>query len=100
MAVEIPRYLADPEQGVTLRNGASVRVRAIRPDERASPAGAVPSVESAHGVRAILLAEAAPSRGGARLRQRRLSPADGGRRRSRRRAGARADRRGAVRSFG
>ena len=33
MAVEIPRYLADPEQGVTLRNGASVRVRAIRPDD-------------------------------------------------------------------
>ena len=33
MAVKIPRYLADPEQGVTLRNGASVRVRAIRPDD-------------------------------------------------------------------
>src|SRR5438093_4417617 len=33
MAVEIPRYLADREQGVTLRNGASVRVRAIRPDD-------------------------------------------------------------------
>src|SRR6266481_128964 len=33
MAVEIPRYLADPEQGVTLRNGASVRVRAITPDD-------------------------------------------------------------------
>ena len=33
MAVEIPRYLADPEQGVTLRNDASVRVRAIRPDD-------------------------------------------------------------------
>jgi len=33
MAVEIPRYLPDPEQGVTLRNGASVRVRAIRPDD-------------------------------------------------------------------
>jgi RimJ/RimL family protein N-acetyltransferase len=33
MAVEIPRYLADPEQSVTLRNGASVRVRAIRPDD-------------------------------------------------------------------
>src|SRR5437899_12872241 len=33
MAVEIPRYLADTEQGVTLRNGASVRVRAIRPDD-------------------------------------------------------------------
>src|SRR5205809_5523378 len=33
MAVEIPRYLADPEQGVTLRSGASVRVRAIRPDD-------------------------------------------------------------------
>src|SRR5213594_2035957 len=33
MAVEIPRYLADPERGVTLRNGASVRVRAIRPDD-------------------------------------------------------------------
>jgi acetyltransferase len=33
MAVEIPRYLADPEQGVTLRNGTSVRVRAIRPDD-------------------------------------------------------------------
>src|SRR2546425_464477 len=33
MAVEIPRDLADSEQGVTLRNGASVRVRAIRPDD-------------------------------------------------------------------
>src|SRR5207245_7497610 len=33
MAVEIPRYLADPEQDVTLRNGASVRIRAIRPDD-------------------------------------------------------------------
>src|SRR6266403_3882381 len=33
MAVEIPRDLTDPEQGVTLRNGASVRVRAIRPDD-------------------------------------------------------------------
>src|SRR5437016_12211106 len=33
MAVESPRYVADPEQGVTLRNGASVRVRAIRPDD-------------------------------------------------------------------
>src|SRR5207245_11298432 len=33
MAVAIPRDLADPEQGVTLRNGASVRVRAIRPDD-------------------------------------------------------------------
>ncbi len=33
MAVETPRSLADPEQGVTLRNGASVRVRAIRPDD-------------------------------------------------------------------
>src|SRR5882672_3812872 len=33
MAVEIPRYLADPERGVTLRNGAPVRVRAIRPDD-------------------------------------------------------------------
>ena len=33
MAVEIPRDLADPEQGVTLRNGAAVRVRAIRPDD-------------------------------------------------------------------
>jgi GNAT superfamily N-acetyltransferase len=33
MAVEIPRDLADPERGVTLRNGASVRVRAIRPDD-------------------------------------------------------------------
>src|SRR2546425_5157216 len=33
MAVEIPRYLADPEEGVTLRTGASVRVRAIRPDD-------------------------------------------------------------------
>src|SRR5207247_4861615 len=31
--VEIPRYLADPEQSVILRNGASVRVRAIRPDD-------------------------------------------------------------------
>src|SRR5213592_592205 len=33
MAVEIPRVLTDPEQGVTLRNGASVRLRAIRPDD-------------------------------------------------------------------
>src|SRR5947208_16094435 len=33
MAVEMPRDLADPRQGVTLRNGASVRVRAIRPDD-------------------------------------------------------------------
>ena len=33
MAGEIPRDLADPEQGVTLRNGASARVRAIRPDD-------------------------------------------------------------------
>jgi len=33
MAVEILRHLADPEQSVTLRNGASVRVRAIRPDD-------------------------------------------------------------------
>src|SRR5437899_4413505 len=33
MTVEIPRYLADPEQGLTLRDGASVRVRAIRPDD-------------------------------------------------------------------
>src|SRR3989449_7865238 len=33
MAVEIPRDLPDPEQGVTLRNGASARVRAIRPDD-------------------------------------------------------------------
>ena len=33
MAVDIPPYLADPEQGVRLRNDASVRVRAIRPDD-------------------------------------------------------------------
>src|SRR2546429_4109563 len=33
MAVEIQRDLADPERGVTLRNGASARVRAIRPDD-------------------------------------------------------------------
>jgi RimJ/RimL family protein N-acetyltransferase len=33
MAVDIQRYLADREQGVTLRNGASVRARAIRPDD-------------------------------------------------------------------
>src|SRR3989442_14047692 len=33
MAVEVPRYLADPEQSVILRNGASVRVGAIRPDD-------------------------------------------------------------------
>src|SRR3989442_6745565 len=33
MAVEIQRDLADPERGVTLRNGASVRVRAIRPED-------------------------------------------------------------------
>src|SRR5713101_8078170 len=33
MAVAIPRSLADPEHSVILRNGASVRVRAIRPGE-------------------------------------------------------------------
>jgi acetyltransferase len=33
MPIAIPRYLADPEQGVSLRNGVSVRVRAIRPDD-------------------------------------------------------------------
>jgi len=33
MPIGIPRYLADPEQGVTLRNGVSVHVRAIRPDD-------------------------------------------------------------------
>src|SRR5437660_4344156 len=33
MAVEIQRDLADPERGVTLRNGASVCVRVIRPDD-------------------------------------------------------------------
>ena len=33
MTVEIPRCLADPERGVILRNGASVRARAIRPDD-------------------------------------------------------------------
>src|SRR5437016_7453470 len=33
MAVEIPRDLTDPERGVTLRDGASVRVRAITPDD-------------------------------------------------------------------
>ena len=33
MAVAISPYLVDPEQGVVLRNGASVRVRAIRPDD-------------------------------------------------------------------
>src|SRR2546426_8493388 len=33
MTVETPRHLADPERGVILRNGASVRVRAIRPDD-------------------------------------------------------------------
>ena len=33
MAVEIPRYLADPEQDVILGNGASVRLRAIHPDD-------------------------------------------------------------------
>src|SRR2546428_3871563 len=33
MTVEIPRHLADPERGVILRNGASVRVRAIRRDD-------------------------------------------------------------------
>ena len=33
MAVEIARYLADPGQHLTLRNGASVRVRSIRPDD-------------------------------------------------------------------
>jgi len=33
MAVEIPRDLAGPEQGVILRNGACVRVRAIRSDD-------------------------------------------------------------------
>jgi len=33
MAVAIPRSLADPEHSVILRNGASVRVRAIRADD-------------------------------------------------------------------
>src|SRR2546428_13238961 len=33
MAVEIQRDLADRERGVTLCDGASVRVRAIRPDD-------------------------------------------------------------------
>jgi GNAT superfamily N-acetyltransferase len=33
MPVAILRYLADREQDVALRNGASVRVRAIRPDD-------------------------------------------------------------------
>src|SRR6266478_2019709 len=33
MAVAIPRSLADPEHSVILRNGASVRVRAIRPGD-------------------------------------------------------------------
>ena len=33
MAVATPRSLADPEHSVILRNGASVRVRAIRPGD-------------------------------------------------------------------
>ena len=33
MAVAVSRYLADADQGAVVRNGASVRVRAIRPDE-------------------------------------------------------------------
>jgi acetyltransferase len=33
MPIAIPGYPTDPEQGVILRNGASVRVRAIRPDD-------------------------------------------------------------------
>ena len=33
MAVATWRYLADPEHGVILRNGASVRIREIRPDD-------------------------------------------------------------------
>jgi RimJ/RimL family protein N-acetyltransferase len=33
MAVATSHDLADPEQGVILRNGASVRIRAIRPDD-------------------------------------------------------------------
>ena len=33
MAVAIPRPLVDPEHSLRLRNGASVRVRAIRPDD-------------------------------------------------------------------
>ena len=33
MAVAIPRFLADPKHSVILRNGASVRVRAIRPGD-------------------------------------------------------------------
>ena len=33
MAVAISPYLVDPEQGVILRNGSSVRIRAIRPDD-------------------------------------------------------------------
>ena len=31
MAVAVSRYLADADQGAVVRNGASVRVRAIRP---------------------------------------------------------------------
>jgi GNAT superfamily N-acetyltransferase len=33
MAVELLRYPADRERGVTLPNGTSVRIRAIRPDD-------------------------------------------------------------------
>ena len=33
MPIAIPRYVADSEQGVILRNGISVHVRAIRPDD-------------------------------------------------------------------
>src|ERR1700741_743588 len=35
MAIAISPDLADPEQNVILRNGVSVRVRAIRPDDEA-----------------------------------------------------------------
>jgi hypothetical protein len=34
MAMAIPRYLADPEQRVILRNGVFVRVRTIRADDQ------------------------------------------------------------------
>src|SRR5882724_2103817 len=33
MPIALPPYVADPEQSVILCNGASVRVRAIRPDD-------------------------------------------------------------------
>jgi hypothetical protein len=55
MAVEVPRYLVDREQGVTLRNGASVSVHAVRKVDR-MPVGSLPIRidEAAHAPRSAL----------------------------------------------